>query len=125
MICDFDVDLFAAQSSAALQRCLAGQRLADESRVRFVDASGEGWMLFQDKMILAPEFPMRRWRKIEIIRLFNGSRNASETGLRYPEHRLANRRLDTIVHDIAALLSGEVTVGRSRARKGDRSNGTG
>ncbi len=68
---------------------------------------------------------MRTWRKIEIIRLFNGSRNAGEMGLRYPERRLANRRLDRVVCDIAALLSGEVTVGKTRARKGDRESGTG
>jgi hypothetical protein len=68
---------------------------------------------------------MRRWRKIEIIHLFNGSRIASEMGLCYPERRLANRRLDRVVCDIAALLSEEVTVGKTRARKGDRKNGTG
>jgi hypothetical protein len=107
LICDFDGDLFAAPSTAALQRRLAGLELIDESKARFVDANGEGWRYFQDKMILAPEFPMRTWRKIEIIRLFNGSRPATEIGLRYPERRLANRRLDMIVRDIAALLKRE------------------
>jgi hypothetical protein len=37
-------------------------------------------------MILAPGFLTRKWRKIEIIRLFNESRNAQERGIRYPEH---------------------------------------
>jgi hypothetical protein len=104
LICDFDGDLFAAPSTAALQRRLAGLELIDESKARFVDANGESWRYFQNKMILAPEFPMRTWRKIEIIRLFNGSRTATEMGLCYPERRLANRRLDMIVRDIAALL---------------------
>jgi hypothetical protein len=74
-------------------------------------------MFLLKERIMAPEFPMRRWRKIEIIRLFNGSRNATETGQRYPEHVIANKRLDAIVREIAALLSGEVTVGKTRARK--------
>jgi hypothetical protein len=125
MICDFDGDLFAAQSTAALQRRLAGLELVNERKARFVDANGESWMFLLNERILAPEFPMRTWRKIEIIHLFNGSRNASAMGLCYPERRLANRRLDRVVCDIAALLSGKVTVGKSRARKGDRENGTG
>jgi hypothetical protein len=115
LICDFDGDLFAAESSAALQRRLAGLDLAKERNARFVDANGESWIILFNKMILAPEFPIRRWRKIEIIRLFNGSRNAGETGLRYPERRLANRRLDMIVRDIAALLKREKTAGQETA----------
>jgi hypothetical protein len=106
LICDFDGDLFAAETPAALQRRLTGVELPNERKVRFVDANGESWRLLQNEMILAPEFPMRTWRKIEIIRLFNDSRNASELGLRYPERRLTNRRLDMIVCDISAILSG-------------------
>lgn len=107
LICDFDGDLFAAQSAAALQRRLAGPHPTNEEKTRFVDANGESWIFLLNKMILAPAFPMRRWRKIEIIRLFNGSRKASEMRLYYPEHRLANRRLDRIVCEIGAILSGD------------------
>ena len=107
LICDLDGDLFAAQSPAALQRRLDGLELTAERKARFVDANGESWMFLANERILAPEFPMRTWRKIEIIRLFNGSRNANEMGLRYPERRLANRRLDMIVCDITALLTRE------------------
>ena len=108
LICDFDGDLFAAESPATLQRRLAGLDLTNERKVRLVDARGEGWMLLPNEMIVAPRFATRRWRKIEIIRLFNGSRNATETGQRYPEHVIANKRLDAIVREIAAILSGEV-----------------
>jgi len=125
LICDLNGYLFAAESPGALQRRLASLELPDERKIRFCDAKGESWMFLANERILAPGFPMRKWRKIEVILLFNGSRNAKELGVRYPEHRLANRRLDMIVCDIAALLSGEVTVGKSRARKGDRENGTG
>lgn len=118
MICDFDGDLFAAQSPAALQRRLTGLELLNDRKVRFVDASGESWSFLQNETILAPEFPMRTWRKIEIIRLFNGSRTASEMGICYPERRLANRRLDRIVCEIGAILSGETKmVGKDGARK--------
>jgi len=108
LICDLDGNLFAALSPAALQRRLAGVELPDRTKARFVDANGESWMFLQKEMIFAPEFPMRTWRKIEIIRLFNESRKASEMGLCYPEHRLANRRLDRIVCDMGAILSEKV-----------------
>jgi hypothetical protein len=126
LICDFDGDLFAAESPATLQRCLAGLDLTNERKVRLVDARGEGWMLLPNEMIVAPRFATRRWRKIEIIRLFNGSRNATETGQRYPEHVIANKRLDAIVREIAAILSGEVKIkGKSREAVFQRSNATG
>ncbi|HEY7715972.1 MAG TPA: hypothetical protein VIE90_15785 [Candidatus Binatia bacterium] len=114
VICDFDGDLFAARSPGALVRRLAGVELADEKRTRFVDASGEGWMFLAEERILAPDFPMRRWRKIEVIRMFNESRTAKTMGLEYSKRRIPNRRLDMIVRDIAALLSS-----RAGRRKGN------
>jgi hypothetical protein len=50
-----------------------------------VDSAGESWTLLPEEMALAPAFVVRRWRKADVIRLFNGSRSASETGLHYPE----------------------------------------
>lgn len=107
LICDLDGFLVAAGSPAALQRSLAGVDLPTERKIRLVDANGESWMFLPNEMIVAPGLATRRWRKIEIIRLFNGSRNAKEIGRRYPEHGIANRRLDAIVREIAALLSRE------------------
>jgi hypothetical protein len=57
---------------------------------------------------------MRRWRKIEVIRMFNESRTAKTMGLEYSKRRIPNRRLDMIVRDIAALLSS-----RAGRRKGN------
>ena len=104
VICDVDGDLFAAESAAALRRLLVRVELLDKEKIRFVDTSGEGWMFLQKEMIFAPKFFPRTWRKIEIINLFNRSRVANKRGLHYPESRLANRRLDVIVREIAALL---------------------
>ncbi len=107
LICDLDGDVFAAGSAAALLRRLNAVGLPDEKKMRFVDATGESWMFLQKEMIFAPKFFPRTWRKIEIINLFNGSRAAKQRGLHYPERRLANRRLDVIVREIAALLEGK------------------
>jgi hypothetical protein len=107
LICDLDGDLFAAESAAGLQRLLARVELHKQENMQFVDTRGEGWMFLQKEMIFAPKFFPRTWRKIEIINLFNRSRIANERGWHYPERRLANRRLDVIVREIAALLKQE------------------
>jgi hypothetical protein len=83
--------------------------LADEKKTRFVDASGEGWIFLAEERIFAPGFAIRRWRKIEVIRMFNESRSAQSMGLQYPERRLANRRLDMLIRDIAAVLTARTT----------------
>jgi hypothetical protein len=78
--------LIGAQSPASLQRRLTALEFSAEKELRLVDGNGENWMFLPDQMILAPGFLTRKWRKIEIIRLFNESRNAKESGIRYPEH---------------------------------------
>lgn len=113
LIGDLDGDVFAVLSPVALRRRLVGVEFADEKNARFVDANGESWMFLQKEMIFAPKFALRRWRKIEIINLFNGSRVAKERGLHYPERRLSNRRLDVIVREIAALLTQKRQTGKS------------
>ena len=105
MICAIDRYLIGVPSPASLQRCLAALDFSGDKKIRLVDATGESWMLLPEQMIVAPAFPLRKWRKIEIIRLFNESRNAKESGKRYPERVIANRRLDTIIRDIAGLIS--------------------
>jgi hypothetical protein len=41
--------------------------------------------------------------------MFNESRSAQSMGLQYPERRLANRRLDMLIRDIAAVLTARTT----------------
>jgi hypothetical protein len=105
LICEIDGCLFGAQSSDEFRRRLARFDLFSHKEFKAIDANGEKWMLMPDRTAVAPEFVIRRARKIEIIRWFNESRTAKESGRRYPEHVIANRRLDTIVRDIAGLIS--------------------
>jgi hypothetical protein len=106
LICEIDGCLIGAQSAAGFRRGLARFDLSRHREFGLIDANGERWMLLPNEMemVLAPVFATRRLRKIEIIRLFNASRSAKEAGLRYPESRIPNTRLDAIVKDLAALL---------------------
>jgi hypothetical protein len=99
VICRIDGQLLGARSLTDFHRRLATVDLSTAQEFTMVDANGHAWML------LAPSFIIRPMRKLEIIRLFNESRTAQEKGLRYPESVIPNRRLDTIVGDLAKLLT--------------------
>jgi hypothetical protein len=118
LICSIDGYLVAGRSARAFERRLARFDLSSHKEFKLIDANGESWVLLPDKMAMAPGFLVRRWRKVDIIRLFNESRTAEESGLRYPERLVANRRLDTIVNDLAALLPR--SSGAMRAKSGKR-----
>jgi hypothetical protein len=82
-----------------------------------IDATGESWALLTDKMILAPGFLVRKWRMVDIIRLFNESRSATESGLHYPESLISSKRLDAIVNDLVALLLRSPRAVRAKSKK--------
>jgi hypothetical protein len=105
LIFGIDGDLIGAKSLAGLRRGLARLDLSRLGEFRLIDANGESWTLLPDEMVLAPEFMIRKWRKLDIIRLFNESRVAKEAGLCYPERLIPSRRFDTILHDLVGLLS--------------------
>lgn len=117
LICSIDGYLVAGRTLRTFERSLARLDLSSFKEFKMVDANGESWVLLPDKMVLAPGFLARRWRKVDIIRLFNESRSAKENGLRYPESLIPNKRLDAIVNDLATLLSRSPAAVRTRARK--------
>lgn len=104
LICAIDGDLIGAKSLAGFQRRLARFDLSRRREFKLIDANGESWTLLPAEMVVAPAFMTRRWRKIEIIRLFNESRTAKQTSSRYPERLVASRRFDRIVNDLVELL---------------------
>jgi hypothetical protein len=104
-ICAIDGDLIGAKSLAGFQRRLARFDLSRRREFKLIDARGESWTLLPDEMVLAPEFMIRKWRKLDIIRLFNESRTAKRTNRRYPEDLIPSRPLARIVHDLVELLA--------------------
>jgi hypothetical protein len=123
LMCSIDGWLVAGQSLRTFERRLARFDISGYREVNLVDATGESWILLPDKMLLAPGFLARRWRKVDIIRLFNESRTAKEKGLRYPESLIPSRRLEAIVNDLAALLSRSPGALRAKSEKGNEEEG--
>src|SRR5712691_8821241 len=98
-------ELRAATSSVALRRQLERLELPGAAVVDLVDATGEGWDFHADLMIVSPLTLKKRWKKIEIIRLFNESDNARRIGAVYPEAYVPRRSLERIIAEIAALAT--------------------
>jgi hypothetical protein len=97
--------LRVATSSAALRRQLERLELPGAAVVDLVDATGEGWAFHSDLMIVSPLTLKKRWKKIEVIRLFNESANARRIGAVYPEAYVPRRSLERIIAEIAALAA--------------------
>jgi hypothetical protein len=70
-----------------------------------VDATGEGRAFHSDLMIMSPLTLKKRWKKIDVIRLFNGSDNARRIGAAYPEAYIPRRPLARIIAEVAALVA--------------------
>ena len=76
-------ELLAALSPDALQRQLERLELQGAKVLDMVDATGEGWAFHSDLMIVSPLTLRKRWKKIDVIRLFNGSDNARRIDTRW------------------------------------------
>ena len=98
-------ELLAALSPAALQRQLERLELEGAKVLDMVDATGEGWALHSDLMIVSPLTLKKRWKKIDVIRLFNESDNARRIGAHYPEAYISRRPLVLIIAEVAALAA--------------------
>jgi len=98
-------ELLAALSPAAFQRQLERLEPHGAKVLDMVDATGEGWAFHSDLMIVSPLTLKKRWKKIDVIRLFNGSDNALRTGAAYPEAFIPRRPLVRIIAEVAALVA--------------------
>jgi len=56
-------------------------------------------------MIVSPLTLKKRWKKVEVIRLFNESDNARRIGAAYPEAYIPRRSLVRIIAEVAALAA--------------------
>ena len=80
VICADGNELISARSSAEFQRQVQGLALTHNKALDMVDATGEGWVFHTDGMIVSPLTLKNRWKKIEVINLFNESDNARRVG---------------------------------------------
>ena len=73
--------------------------------MEIVDATGEGWAFHPDLMVVSPLTLKKRWKKIDVIQLFNKSENSLRIGTSYPEAYIPRRSLPRIIAEVAALTA--------------------
>ena len=105
VICNVDGVLVGAKSSNALESQIEALDLSSGKDYSLVDASGEGWALATEHMVVSPLIAKKRWTKGEIILMFNTSDNAQQSGATYSDKSLSSKRLDRIVADVVELIS--------------------
>lgn len=115
IICAVDRELIAASSPAAFQREVEHLDLQGTGPMDIVDATGEGWAFHPDLMVVSPLTLKKRWKKIDVIQLFNESNNSLRIGTSYPEAYIPRRSLPRIIAEVAALTA-QVQPGRARHR---------
>jgi hypothetical protein len=98
-------ELLSAASPAAFQRQIKRLDLQDAKVLDMVDTIGEGWAFHADLMIVSPLTIKKRWKKIEVIRLFNESDNARRIGAAYPAAYIPRRSVARIIAEVAALAA--------------------
>ena len=105
IICAVGNELLSATSPTVFQRQIERLDLQGAKVIDIVDATGEGWAFHADLMIVSPLTLKKRWKKIEVIRLFNESDNARRIGATYPEAYIPRRSLVRIIAEVAALAA--------------------
>jgi len=105
IVCVVADELISAGSPASFQRQIERFELESDAVLDVLDATGEGWAFHAELMVISPLALKKRWRKLEIIRLYNESQNARRIGGTYPETVLSGRSLARIISDVAALAA--------------------
>jgi hypothetical protein len=103
VLCDADSRLLVARGKVQLASEVARLDLPRGERREIVDATGEGFCLYPELLIVAPSMMHRRWTKLQIITLYNRLRPAGAPELRTTS--LGNRKLAQVVGEVVELLS--------------------
>ncbi|MGD9245556.1 MAG: hypothetical protein PVH36_11540 [Desulfobacterales bacterium] len=85
--------------------CYNSEPFENEENIKVIDSSGEEFWYSPDQIVLMPGFFPKKWTKKQLIELFDNSETAKENKIRYTKKSLSNIRVATIVSDICAILS--------------------
>jgi hypothetical protein len=104
IICDFDGVLIAARSEVIFARQFDKLNVDMQKAYHLISVSGEGWTFSPQHMAISPLSGKKKWRKKDIIALYNNSENSGRDDKQYSEKSLSAKRYDKIFNDIVDLL---------------------
>ena len=113
LLFDTGTSLVFVRSKAQLATRVAKLTLPANERREIIDATGEGFCMYPETMIVAPSVSARKWTKMKIIALYNTRRPSEAPELRATS--LANRSLAQVVSEAVELLAQQDT-GRTAGR---------
>ena len=90
--------------------CYNSEPLDDEENIKVIDSIGEEFWYRPDQIVLMPGLFRKKWTKKQLIELFDNSETAKENNIRYKKKSLSNVRVATIVADICAVLSHDLSL---------------
>jgi hypothetical protein len=115
-------DLLVAYSRGQLERRLSKVQLPPDSILHMIDATGEGWGLYTQLMVVSPLVLKKHWTKAEILELYRASATGKRIGNSGEDKVLLKQRLDGLILMIADLLKRgrrpNTPLSRRRAHRG-------
>jgi hypothetical protein len=109
LLLDIGSELVHAKTRSQFAKRVAALDLRGSQKLAIIDRTAQGFALYPEKMIVAPDIRIRRWTKAGIIDLYNQRRmpGAPELGKR----SLGNRSLEKVVSEVIELLASSAQEG--------------
>lgn len=104
VIIDTGAQIVGARTGADCSKKI--QRLiipVGEITIPVIDSSGQGFAYYPDSMVVSPVAVKMRWKKSEIIDIYNSRKPAGSPA--YRPGSLSNKPVERIVSEIVELLS--------------------
>jgi hypothetical protein len=105
VICDLDGHLISARTEKELEDHASNWKGDKYETCTLIDCTGADWFFNPGVPALSPLSGKNRWRKKDIIELFNNSSLAHEMRMSYSTKSLSAKRLDRIINDIVKLIN--------------------
>jgi hypothetical protein len=104
VIIDTGIELIGANTAAECSKQLARAKIANgELSTAVIDATAEGFSFHPESKLITPIAIKKRWKKSEIISLYNTRRKPE--GTEYSSTSLGNKSTERVVRDIVHLLN--------------------
>jgi len=103
VIIDTGFELVGAITGAECSKRLARAKIVEEEQSKVViDVTAEGFGFYPKMMVITPMTIKKRWKKSEIIELYNSRRSPGAP--EYPSTSLGNKSVERVVSEIVYLL---------------------
>ena len=109
LLLDTGSELVHAKSRSQFAKRVAALELRGKQKLAIIDRTAQGFSLYPEEMIVAPDIRIRCWTKAGVIDLYNQCRMPGDPEL--GKRSLGNRSLEKVVSEVIELLAGSPQAG--------------